>query len=104
MPARQNGKRPDRKQRVDRKGQYLESARALFAQFGYSAVSYDQIADHAAVSRSSLARSFPNKADFLKAIGDQWLVSLFPEEVPEGEQTPIYVVNRLLHFAGRFLA
>jgi AcrR family transcriptional regulator len=99
MPARRTGK-----SRVDRKSIYLQSARALFAQFGYSAVSIEQIADHADVSRSTLTRCFRQKADFLKAIADHWLASLFPVEEADGEQSPIYVVNRLLGFANRFQA
>lgn len=104
MPAA-GGKRVDKKssaQRGDKKRQFLDCARHLFAEFGYASVSLEQIAEKSGVSRAVLTRSFKNKAVCLEAIGMAWLESLFPaDEVVD--HSPINVVNQLLSFSDRFL-
>jgi len=66
---------------------YLDQARQLFARFGYSATSFEQIADAAGVSRSVLVKSFRDKAAFLQAIGAEWLEALFPPPSPDDSPT-----------------
>ncbi len=105
MPQGRAGKRTEQKARVargEKKQQYLEAARKLFAEFGYSTVSFEQISECAGVSRAILARSFPDKPTFLQAIAEEWLNSIFPEE-SVADCTPIDVVNRLLSFSKLFL-
>jgi len=105
MPQGRDAKRAEQKVRAARgenKQRYLDVARNLFAEFGYSTVSFEQISESAGVSRAVLARSFRDKPTFLQAIGEDWLNSLFPEETV-ADCTPIDVVNRLLSFSKLFL-
>ena len=106
MPAAHGGKRSPRVRanpQPDKKRQFRDVACELFAQFGYSSVGLDQIAERAGVSRAVLARSYRTKARLLRGIGDDWLASLFPDEVA-AEELPIVVVNRLQAFSERTLA
>jgi AcrR family transcriptional regulator len=87
-----------RSARGEKKQHYLSCARQLFAEFGYSSVGIEQIAESAGVTRAVLVKSFPDKSAFLQAIGEEWLTTLFPEEAV-AERSPIAVVNRLLAFS-----
>ena len=91
------------KRRGVKKRHYLDCARKLFCQFSYTATSFDQIAHAAGVTRSVLARFFPTKAAFLRAVGDDWLETLFPSELPE-EHEPADAIGRLHGLTERFLA
>jgi AcrR family transcriptional regulator len=106
MPRGRDPKRSEQKVRAARgakKQQYLDAARNLFAEFGYSTVSFEQISESTGISRAVLARSFRDKLAFLQAIAEEWLNLLFPEETV-ADATPIDVVNRLLSFSKLFLA
>ncbi len=106
MPEADNAKRSAKRPRAGRgekKRFFLDCARHLFAEFGYAAVSFDQIADCAGVTRAAVLKLFPDKSAFLKAIGEEWLDVLFPA-ITGVEQSPIDVVNQLLEFSNRFLA
>jgi AcrR family transcriptional regulator len=86
MPENDDRKRPSGKARPvrgEKRRFYLDQARQLFARFGYSATSFEQIADAAGVTRSVLVKSFRDKAAFLQAIGDDWLEALFPPFSPD---------------------
>jgi len=103
MPAG-DGKRPSAKSRAGRGATrrfFIDCARPLFADFGYASVSIEQIAEKAGVPRSKLTRAFADKADLLRAIGEEWLAGLFPETAAP-DHTPIDVVNQLLGFSDRF--
>jgi AcrR family transcriptional regulator len=105
MPRGRDPRQSERKTRAARgaiKQRYLDAARNLFAEFGYSTVSFEQISESSGVSRAVLARSFRDKPAFLRAIAEEWLNSLFPEEIV-ADATPIDVVNRLLSFSKLFL-
>lgn len=88
--------------RGERKRTYLDRAKALFAQFGYAGTTYEQIVEAAGVSRSVLAKSYPDKPDFLRAVGEDWLNAIFPPAETDG---PLGgdVVGRLQDFTERFL-
>jgi AcrR family transcriptional regulator len=96
-----NGKKKPAVGRGAKKRSYLDSARQLFAEFGYSGASLDQIAESAGVTRAMLARTYPDKPTLLRAIGEEWVESLFPEVVA-ADKTPIAVVNQMLAFSDRF--
>ncbi|MCE9532422.1 MAG: TetR/AcrR family transcriptional regulator [Planctomycetes bacterium] len=102
MPGSGSGKKPvKRSAPSQKKKQYLDCARRLFAEFSYPAVGFDQIAESAGVSRSVLAKSFKDKPAFLRAIGEVWLESLFATETLDPAAS--HIVNRLLSFTERFL-
>jgi AcrR family transcriptional regulator len=93
---------PRRAERGSKKRSYLAAAKQLFAQFGYAAVTFDQIAEAAGAPRSTLAKSFPDKAALLRALGEEWLEALFATEAPS-EGVMLDIVARLHAFSERFL-
>jgi AcrR family transcriptional regulator len=106
MPDNGERKRPGNKVRAvrgEKKRFYLHQARRLFAEFGYSATSFEQIADASGVTRSVLVRSFRDKAAFLRGIGDDWLEALFPPPDPD-DAIRLDVIAQLLAMTERFLA
>jgi AcrR family transcriptional regulator len=87
--------------RGERKHLYLSQAKQFFAEFGYAAATFDQIAEACGVTRSVLARSFRDKAAFLRALGGDWIEALFPP--PADNEPAADVVHRLQEFTERFL-
>ncbi len=104
MPSPKGKKPANRKTRPRgaKKRHYFDCARKLFCQFSYAATSLEQIAEAAGVTRSVLARSFPTKAAFLQAVGDDWLEMLYPSEL--ADDYPSDVIARLQGLTERFLA
>jgi AcrR family transcriptional regulator len=88
--------------RGEKKRFYLEQAKHLFAEFGYAATSFEQIADAAGVTRSVLVKSYRDKPAFLRAIGDAWLESIFPSDTAD-DQVGLEIVARLQATSERML-
>ncbi|MGL5817464.1 MAG: TetR/AcrR family transcriptional regulator [Phycicoccus sp.] len=65
------GTRGQRMPRSERRAQLLESAQAVFVQYGYHAAAMDEIADRAGVSKPVLYQHFPGKLDLYLALLDR---------------------------------
>ena len=68
-PRRSTGRRERQREMMRRR--VYEAAVSLFAQNGYNATSYDDIAEKADVARATVFNYFKRKDDFLMAWGDE---------------------------------
>lgn len=84
----------------------LESAFALFAAEGYAGVSYQKIADHCGLSRTSIYKYFTNKEEiFTLAIGlaTKNLSSMIDRVQTRRDWSPLEKVRRVMHITMKML-
>ncbi len=91
-PRRSYSKTAERKRRI------VEAAAGVFAERGYQAGSYQEIADRVGVSQSSLSHHFPTKPDLLLAVL-QWRDDM--SRAPHGGGDPRAFARQLLGQAER---
>ena len=94
---------PQTKRGHERMVALLESATTLFLNYGFDAVSLDDIVHHAGGSKASIYKYFGNKDGLFKAICDyrrsQFLQDIcLPSSIEQVANFRSYLVNTLLNF------
>lgn len=91
----------------ERRKKILECAFGLFAQEGFSGVTYQKIADRCGISRTSIYKYFKDKDQiFIYAIklSTDNLSSIVKKVIERVELTPVDKIRRVLHLTIKLLA
>ncbi len=105
MPAKTQKKRSPRVRLsvADRRRQLLDLGLRAFADRSYDAVSIDEIAEQAGISRSLLFHYFASKHDYYVAVLGRAAEALLEQTVTEGDGPPAERLEAGLHAYFRFV-
>ena len=102
-PTRRRGRPPtDLVAQGERRSEIIATARQLFTQSGYAAVSLGQIADEVGVTKSALYNHFPSKEALYAEVVCSLMASI-AEAIRRVADAPLSTAERLREIAGHAL-